>query len=100
MHEEIIEHIMTLYSEGLEELMGAQKYAKCASKAENEKNRVMYAEMAREELKHASMLMKSGDNELMNVDHNHSIHYVWKRLKHHLTEWSDDIMRHIEKIRA
>jgi hypothetical protein len=100
MHEEIIEHIMHLYSEGLEELMGAQKYVKCAHKASSEKDKAMYAEMAREELKHASLLSKSGDNALMNVDHNHSIHYVWKHLKNHLTEWSDDITHQIDKMRS
>lgn len=100
MHEEIIEHIMSLYNEGLEELMGAQKYVKCAHKAANDKDRNMYAEMAHEEIKHASMLEKSGDNALMNVDHNHSIHHVWKHLKHHLNEWSEDLEHQITKLKG
>ena len=100
MHEEIIEHIMSIYAEGLDELMGAQKYVKLAHHANNEKDRNMYAEMAREEVKHAAMLSKSGDSALSNVDPNHSIHYVWKHLKHHLTEWSDDIIHQTDKMRG
>lgn len=100
MHEEIIEHIMTLYNESLDELMGAQKYVKCSHHATNDKDRIMYAEMAHEEVKHATMLEKSGDNALMNVDSSHSIHHVWKHLKHHLREWADDLDHQIAKLKG
>jgi hypothetical protein len=100
MHEEIIEHIMSLYNEGLEELMGAQKYVKCAHNATNDKDRHMYADMAHEEVKHASMLTKSGDSHITDVEHGYGIHHVWKHLKQHLSDWSEDLVRQIEKLRA
>ena len=100
MHEDIIERIMEIYNEALEELMGAQKYVKCAHNAATEKDRHMYADMAHEELKHATMLSKSGDNHIAEAEHGHGLHHVWKHLKGHLTDWAEDLTRQIEKLRA
>ena len=87
----VIEHMMTLYDEGLEELMGAQDYAKKAYKAENTDEKMMYKNMAKQELEHANMLMSSGDKLFAGVDASDSLHMVWRSLREHLHDWKTKI---------
>lgn len=96
MHDHIAQ-VMALYDEALEELMGAQKYARCMAKAGSEKDRAMYKELAHEEVKHALTLSKAGGSALNEVEHDHSIHEVWTHLKRHIHEWADDIERQTER---
>lgn len=87
----VIEHMMTLYDEGLEELMGAQNYAKKAHKTENSDEKMMYKNMSKQELEHAHMLMSSGDKLFSGVDSSDSLHMVWKSLRGHLYDWKNRI---------
>ena len=87
----LIEHMMTLYDEGLDELMGAQDYAKKAGKTENTDERMMYQAMAKQELDHAHMIMKAGDKLFATVDGSDSLHMVWKNLREHLSSWKTRI---------
>ena len=91
----IIEHMMKLYNEGLEELMGAQKYAKHADKAGATEEGTMYKTMARQELEHAHMLIKGGDKLFSGVDSSDSLKMVWNSLREHLMDWHRDIERKI-----
>lgn len=87
----VIEHMMSLYDEGLEELMGAQNYAKKAYKTENSDEKMMYKNMAKQELEHAHMLMSSGDKLFAGVDASDSLYMVWKSLRGHLCDWKTRI---------
>ena len=40
----VLEHMMHLYDEALEELMDAEKYAKCMEKSESAEDKSMYRE--------------------------------------------------------
>lgn len=88
-----IEHMMKLYEEGLEELMGAQKYAKCASRSESSDDKAMYRNMAKQELDHAHNFIKSGDRMFASSDSADSLKMVWEGLRRHLLDWHDDILR-------
>lgn len=90
-----IEHMMKLYEEGLDELMGAQKYAKQSAKAESDDERTMYKNMARQELDHAQMLIRDGDKLYMGPNAMDSLNMVWKSLREHLLDWHGDIMRRL-----
>ena len=46
----VLEHMMHLYDEALEELMGAEKYAKCMEKSESAEDKSMYRGLAKQEL--------------------------------------------------
>ena len=87
----IIDHMMTLYDEGLDELMGAQDYAKKAHKTENADEKMMYQNMAKQELDHAYMIMKAGDKLFAGADAADSLHMVWKNLREHLINWKSKI---------
>ena len=87
----VIEHMMTLYDEGLDELMGAQNYAKKANKAENSDEKMMYKNMAKQELEHAHMLMAAGDKLFSGVDAADSLYMVWRSLREHLHDWKTKI---------
>jgi len=86
-----IEHMMKLYDEGLEELMGAQKYAKLSQRAEGTDDQVMYRNMSRQELDHAHSLIKSGDRMFSGTDSADSLKMVWTSLRQHLLDWHGDI---------
>lgn len=87
----VIEHMMCLYDEGLDELMGAQNYAKRAHKAEGADEKMMYQNMAKQELDHAFMLMKAGDKLFAGTDAADSLHMVWRSLREHLISWKTKI---------
>lgn len=93
----IIEHMMSLYDEGLEELMDAQEYAKKSYRAEVSDEKMMYHNLSKQELEHANMIMKAGDNLFSNVDSADSIHMVWKSLRGHLCSWKKRIEQMLEK---
>lgn len=90
-----IEHMMKLYEEGIDELMGAKKYAKQAYKSTNSDEKTMYKNMARQELDHAQMLIRDGDRMYMNDSVDESIKMVWHPLRNHLLEWHADIMKSV-----
>lgn len=88
---DVISHMMKLYEEGLEELMGAQKYSKCAHKSESQDDKMMYRNMAKQELDHAHNLIKSGDRMFAGADSTDSLKMVWTSLRQHLLDWHSDI---------
>lgn len=88
---DVIDHMMKLYEEGLDELMGAQKYAKCSHKAESQDDKMMYRNMAKQELDHAHNLIKSGDRMFAGADSMDSLKMVWASLRQHLMDWHADI---------
>lgn len=86
-----MEHIMELYEEAIEELMDAQKYHHKAIKASNEDEKIMYKNLARQELEHAHAIVKDGDR-CMEKDHaTDSEKMVWKHLKGHVMNWHADL---------
>jgi len=87
----VIEHMMKLYEEALDELMGAQKYAKCSHRAENTDDKTMYRNMAKQELDHAHSLIKAGDRMFSGTDSADSLKMVWTSLRQHLLDWHGDI---------
>jgi len=86
-----IEHMMKLYEDALEELMGAQKYAKCAHKTEDTDDKTMYRGMAKQELEHAHNFIRSGDRLFNSADSMDSMKMVWTSLRQHLLDWHADI---------
>lgn len=86
---DVLEHMMKLYDEGLEELMDAQKYVQLHEKAVSEDERMMYRNLARQELEHAAVLCRAGD-KLFN-DHSDSLYMVWASLKQHLHTWRSSL---------
>jgi hypothetical protein len=83
--------MMELYDEGLDELMGAQEYAKRYHKAESSDEKMMYQNMSKQELEHANMIMKAGDKLFSGTDAADSLHMVWKNLREHLSNWKSKI---------
>jgi hypothetical protein len=90
MHEHL-EHIMEHYNEALDELMDAQKYARCADKAIDTDEKAMYIALAKQELEHEERIVKSADKIASNA-HDDMLHLVWKHLKKHVTEWRHSIL--------
>ena len=87
----ILEHMMKLYEESLDELMDAQKYAKCAEHTDNAEDKAMYKNLSRQELEHESMIVKAGDRLFAGAAAQDSLHMVWHHLKKHLSDWRGDI---------
>ena len=90
-----IEHMVKLYQEGVEELMGAQKYAKDSRHAENSEEKAMYKNMSRQELEHAQMLIRDGDKNFMGEHAQDSVVMVWQSLRDHLLEWHNSILQSV-----
>lgn len=91
-----IDHMMKLYDEGIDELMGAQKYAKMSHKTENSDEKATYKNMARQELDHAKMIIQMGDRDFMGTNTMDSLNMVWKSLREHLLDWHGDIMKKLD----
>lgn len=87
----MLEHMMALFDEAVEELMGAEKYAKCMEKTESADDKTMYRGLAKQELEHEMMLEKSGDKMLSGVTATDPMHPVWHHLKRHLHRWRNRI---------
>ena len=85
-----IEVMMRHYEEALEELMDAQKYAKMAEHTEIQDDRTMYRTLAKQELEHEAMIVKSGDRHFNDI-HEGNLREVWMHLKKHLNNWRGDI---------
>lgn len=90
MHEHL-ERIMEHYNEALEELMDAQKYARCADKAKDGDEKSMYIALAKQEIEHEDRLVKTADR-IVESAHDEMLHTVWKHLKKHVTEWRHSIL--------
>lgn len=88
----VIEQMMKLYEDGLDELMGAQKYAKCAYRATVSEDKTMYRSMAMQELDHAHNFIKAGDRMFASADAMDSLKMVWDSLRKHLLDWHGDIL--------
>ena len=86
-----LEHVMGLYEEGLEELMDAQNYVKKMHKAETDNEKNMYRVLAKQELDHAQMLVKDGDNLTDKEDAHDMVKRVWQHLRGHLLDWHSDL---------
>jgi hypothetical protein len=87
---EHLEKIMTHYKEALDELMGAQKYAKCAHKSTDADDRAMYQSMAKQELEHEERLVKSAER-IVAMSADPTLAMIWKHLKNHLDDWHNSI---------
>mgnify|MGYP002508876410 CR=1 FL=1 len=85
-----IELMMHHYEEALEELMDAQKYSKMAEHAESPDDKAMYRNLAKQELEHEAMIVKSGDRHFGEI-HEGNLKEVWMHLKKHLHNWKSDI---------
>ena len=83
----ILEHMMALYDEVLEELMDAEKYAKCLEKATSTEDKSMYRGLAKQELEHGAMLERAGDKLFSGVGQGDPMLMVWHRLKDHTHRW-------------
>lgn len=89
-----LEMMMEHYSEALEELMDAQKYAKMMSHATSPDEKSMYRTLSRQELEHEAMLCKSVA-AMVNERSEPMLQDVWHHLKKHLMNWRGDIERHL-----
>lgn len=87
----ILEEMMDVYNEAIEELMGAEKYAKCHEKSDTAENKAMYKSLAKQELEHESMLEKSVDRLFAGAGTGDQLHQVWTHLKKHLHGWRTKI---------
>lgn len=87
---------MKLYEEGLEELMDAQKYAKCYARAEHADDKTMYRTLAKQELEHEAMIVRAGDRLFSGEHASDSLHMVWHHLKKHLSEWRSSLEMRLE----
>ena len=92
--EERLDHIMEFYSEALDELMGAQEYAKKACHETNVESRNMYIRMSRQELEHADGL-KTMATRVAGDDR--TLHTVWHHLQGHLDSWKDGIVEKLKR---
>ena len=86
--------IMEHYSEALEELMGAQAYAKKAYHAENMEVRSKYSQMARQELAHAEDLKQMAARA---AQEDPVLVMMWSHLQHHIDSWRESITEKIKK---
>lgn len=86
----VLEHLMDLYNEALEELMGAEKYAKCVEKSTTTEDKTMYRSLAKQELEHESALEKAAER-LFSGNTADPLHQVWHHLKKHLHGWRGKI---------
>jgi hypothetical protein len=86
--------IMEHYSEALEELMGAQAYAKKAYHAGTMEERTKYSQMSRQELAHAEelkqMAMTRARNDTMLMA-------MWNHLQDHIDSWRENILEKLKK---
>ena len=82
----VLEHMMHLYDEALEELMGAEKYTKCMEKSESAEDKSMYRSLGKQELDHELMLERAAD-KLFPGNSTDPMHTVWHHLKKHLHGW-------------
>lgn len=89
-----LDRMMEHYSEALDELMGAQTYAKRAHHAESADIRAKYLQMAKQELEHADNLKTMAFAETKD---NPMLGKVWGKLREHLDSWRDDIMEKMQK---
>ena len=90
-----IEHLMELYDEAVDELMGAQEYAKKSDHASDAELKSMYKTMARQELEHENLLVKAGQRMLASEPPESLLHAMWKHLTGHLNDWRGDIDRRL-----
>lgn len=86
--EEKLNHMMEFYSEALDELMGAQEYAKRAHHESKPDVRAVYIRMSRQELEHAEGLKNLGE-QMAKTDPMLAI--VWHKLCEHLSDWHKSI---------
>lgn len=92
-----LDGIMKHYSEAMEEIMGAQAYAKRAYHAESPEIRAEYVKMARQELEHADALKRMGHMEAKGTD---ILMTVWNKHQEHLDRWKDAVLEKIKGAEA
>lgn len=91
-----LECVMARYKEALDELMGAQHYAKEAYKAGTQEDRSMYVSMAKQELEHVKHLENSAGRATAAQDSEHE-RAVWDHLREHIESWRQNILKKIEQ---
>lgn len=86
--------MMDHYNEALEELMGAQDYARKAYHAKTMEARSKYSQMARQELAHAEefkqMAAQAAQGDPM-------LTMMWPYLQHHIDGWREGITEKIKR---
>lgn len=93
-HMEHIKHLIGIYEDAQEELMGAQGYANKAHHASENEARMMYMSMARQELEHETKLLEEGDRTIKHMDadaHREVMEFIWAHLKDNLHRWRHSI---------
>ena len=93
-HMDHINHLVGIYEDAQEELMGAQGYANKAYHAQGNDIKVMYMTMARQELEHESKLLDEGDRIVKQMEadaHREMVEFIWTHLKKNLHRWRHSI---------
>lgn len=94
-HMDHVKHLMDIYEDAQEELMGAQGYANKAYHAKENEVKMMYMGMARQELDHESKLLEEGDRTIKHMEadpHREFMEIIWEHLKKNLHRWRSSIM--------
>lgn len=94
MDEKRLDCIMEYYSESLEELMGAQGYAKRAYHSTHPEERATYIRMSRQELEHLEHLKAMAHQK---AKEDPVTLHVWTKLQEHLDSWKEDIVEKLKK---
>lgn len=91
----MLQHVLDMYDEMLEELMGAQKYVKESYKASSDDEKSMYQNMAKQEAMHAEFLMKSVDKKVSESS-DENVKVAWTSLRSHVCEWKEKILESVK----
>lgn len=95
---EHLEMIMEHYGDALEELMGAQKYAKTAEHCKDKDRKRRYVVMSEQELEHEKNIEADAD-AVVNEARHEMLTAVWTHLKKHLHSWRKDIETELESMK-
>ena len=91
---EHVKHLIGIYEDAQEELMGAQGYANKAYHAQEGEIKAMYMTMARQELEHETKLLEEGERLIKRMPadaHREVLEFVWMHLKNNLHRWRHGI---------
>ena len=90
--------IMEHYDDALEELMGAQKYAKIAAHCKDKDRKHRYHTMALQELEHEKNIEADAESVVSDA-RPELLTAVWTHLKKHLHSWRKDIETELESMK-
>lgn len=97
-HSDHLTMIMEHYDDALEELMGAQKYAKIAERCKDKDRKHRYHTMAMQELEHEKNIEADAESVVSEARHD-MMTAVWDHLKKHLHSWRKDIETELESMK-